>query len=53
MGFESGNLHVCGYETTDGAGVLTLMGISEYALKWDSCDDNIRKIFKNNCKSVF
>ena len=46
MGFESGNLHVCGYETTDGAGVLTLTGISEYALKWNSCDDNIRKNFK-------
>lgn len=45
MSFESGNLHVCGYETTDGAGVLTLMGISKHALKWYLCNDDIRKFF--------
>ena len=53
MSFESGNLHVCGYETTDGAGVLTLMGISQHALKWNSCNDDIRKFFKNIQKVVF
>ena len=30
MGFESGNLHVCGYETIEGAGILTLMGIADH-----------------------
>ena len=53
MSFESGNLHVCGYETTDGTGVLTLMGISQHALKWNSCNDDIRKFFKNIQKAVF
>ena len=38
MSFESGNLHVCGYETTDGTGVLSLMGLSQHALKWDACN---------------
>ena len=46
MAFENGNLHVCGYETTDGKGVLALMGLAGPALKWDSCDGTIRKIFK-------
>ena len=45
MGFENGNLHVCGYETTDGKGVLSLMGLAGQALKWDSCNETIRKIF--------
>ena len=46
MSFESGNLHVCGYETTDGTGVIALMGLSKHALKWDACNETIRQIFK-------